>query len=51
MTWLLGGGMALVAIVLMVGFTAWLRFLDDDAERNRNALKRRLDEISKGTER
>lgn len=34
MTWLIGGGITLVACALLVGFTAWLRFLDDEAERD-----------------
>jgi hypothetical protein len=31
-SWLAGGATAVVVIVLLVGFTAWLRFLDDEAE-------------------
>ena len=34
MIWLMGGGTTIVVIVLLVGFTAWLRFLDDEAERD-----------------
>lgn len=33
MIWLVGGVTALVVIIFLVGFTAWLRFLDDEAER------------------
>jgi hypothetical protein len=31
--WLVGGAVAVVVCVLLVGFTAWLRFLDGEAER------------------
>jgi len=34
--WLAGGATAVAVAALLVGFTAWLRFLDDEAERYRD---------------
>ena len=32
--WITGGGTALIVCAMLVGFIAWLRFLDDEAERS-----------------
>ena len=41
--WLAGGAVAVVVCVLLVGFTAWLRFLDD--EDTRDVKHRRRDQV------
>jgi hypothetical protein len=34
-SWIAGGAIAVIVCALLVGFTAWLRFLDGEAERSR----------------